>query len=74
MVDKVGRERILVMYGMEDGMISLLYGEVLMEWLKLGKGLVVEGMGYVLSMERMKWFNELIGEWCEMGERLDGRV
>ncbi|KAK0664635.1 putative abhydrolase [Cercophora samala] len=74
MAEGVGRERILIMHGTEDGMISLPHGEVLMEWVKPGRGLVVEGMGHAPSMERTKWFNELIGEWCAMGERLDGRL
>ncbi|KAK4197397.1 putative abhydrolase [Triangularia verruculosa] len=74
MAERVGRERILVMHGTEDGMISLPHGEVLMEWVKPGKGLVVEGMGHAPSMERTRWFNELIGGWCEEGERRDGRA
>ncbi|KAK4171377.1 putative abhydrolase [Triangularia setosa] len=74
MAERVGRERILIMHGTEDGMISLPHGKVLMEWVNPGKGLVIEGMGHAPSMERTKWFNELVGEWCEGGERLDGRL
>ncbi|KAK0735958.1 Alpha/Beta hydrolase protein [Apiosordaria backusii] len=74
MADGVGRERILVMHGTEDGMISLPHGEVLMSWVEPARGLVLEGMGHAPSMERTRWFNELVGEWCEVGERLDGRL
>ncbi|KAI1431133.1 Alpha/Beta hydrolase protein [Xylaria sp. CBS 124048] len=43
--DKVGRERILVLHGTADKIISIPHGRKLIEQLRPGKGLVVEGMG-----------------------------
>ncbi len=43
--DKVGRERILVLHGTEDKIISIPHGRKLIEYLQPGKGLVVDGMG-----------------------------
>jgi len=73
MADKVGRERILVMHGTEDNMISLPHGKKLIEFIKPGKGVIVEGMGHAPPGERWEWFNNTIEEQCALGERLDGR-
>ncbi|KAL2261159.1 hypothetical protein VTK26DRAFT_4633 [Humicola hyalothermophila] len=73
MADAVGRERILVMHGTEDGMISVPHGRKLIEYVEPAVGLIVEGMGHVPLMERTAWFNELMEERCRVGEGLDGR-
>ncbi len=73
MAERVGRERILVMHGTEDGMISVPHGRKLIEFVKPGRGLILEGMGHAPLVERWEWFNGLVGEMCEIGERLDGR-
>ncbi|AEO68165.1 uncharacterized protein THITE_2117583 [Thermothielavioides terrestris NRRL 8126] len=74
MADRVGRERILVMHGTEDGMISLPHGQKLIEFIQPGKGIIVEGMGHAPLVERWEWFNRTIEEHCALGERLDGRA
>ncbi|KAK4445537.1 Alpha/Beta hydrolase protein [Podospora aff. communis PSN243] len=74
MAEKVGRERILVMHGTEDRMISMPHGEKLFEYVKPGKALAVEGMGHAPLVERCEWFNETVGEMFGIGEKLDGRV
>jgi pimeloyl-ACP methyl ester carboxylesterase len=74
MADAVGRERILIMHGTEDGMINLPHGKKLIETVKPAKGIIVEGMGHVPPVERCEWFNETIEELCKEGERLSGRA
>ncbi|KAK4033110.1 hypothetical protein C8A01DRAFT_40432 [Parachaetomium inaequale] len=73
MADAVGRERILVMHGTEDGMISPPHGRKLIEYVRPAKGLVVEGMGHAPLVERWEWFNGVVEEQCRVGEGLDGR-
>ncbi|KAI1500197.1 Alpha/Beta hydrolase protein [Biscogniauxia marginata] len=70
---RVGHDRILVIHGTNDKMISTAHGEKLITCLQPGKGLTVEGMGHAPIMERTQWFNELIEEMCTLGERLSGR-
>ncbi|KAF2972851.1 hypothetical protein GQX73_g850 [Xylaria multiplex] len=43
--DKIGRQRILVIHGTEDKIISVPHGRKLIEYLQPGKSLVVDGMG-----------------------------
>ncbi|TGJ81721.1 hypothetical protein E0Z10_g7056 [Xylaria hypoxylon] len=43
--DKVGRQRILVIHGTEDRIISVPHGRKLIEYLQPGKSVVVDGMG-----------------------------
>ncbi|KAK0611795.1 Alpha/Beta hydrolase protein [Immersiella caudata] len=74
MAEKVGRERILVMHGTGDRMISSPHGTRLLEYIKPGKGMMVEGMGHAPLVERWQWFNERVEEMCGIGEKLDGRV
>ena len=72
--DRVGRERILVMHGTADGMISTPHGRRLIQMLQPGVGLIVEGMGHVPIMERWEWYNNLLAERFALGEKLDGRA
>ncbi|KAH8881688.1 alpha/beta-hydrolase [Thozetella sp. PMI_491] len=71
--DKVGRERILVMHGTVDGMISPPHGKKLIDYVKPDVGLIVEGMGHVPMIERSTWYNKLLEERFAVGEKLDGR-
>ncbi|KAI1309922.1 Alpha/Beta hydrolase protein [Xylaria venustula] len=71
--DKVGRERILVLHGTSDKIISVPHGRKLIEYLQPGKGLVIDGMGHAPIVERTRWFNELLTEMCITGEKLSGR-
>jgi len=73
--DRVGRERIMVVHGMEDRMITLPHGEVLAEELsagaKEGQGVrkkFVEGLGHVMPIERREEFMRLVEEMVETGE------
>jgi pimeloyl-ACP methyl ester carboxylesterase len=74
MADAVGRERILVMHGTEDGMISVPHGRKLIEYIQPGKGLILEGMGHAPLVERCEWFNDVVEEQCLLGEGLEGRA
>ncbi|KXX78668.1 putative aminoacrylate hydrolase RutD [Madurella mycetomatis] len=73
MADAVGRERILVMHGTEDGMISVPHGRKLIEHLRPGEGIIAEGMGHAPVVEQCEWFNGLLERRCRLGEELDGR-
>lgn len=73
MADAVGRARILVVHGTADGMISVPHGRKLIDFVKPGKGLVVEGMGHAPLVERCVWFNGLVEEQCRVGAELSGR-
>ncbi|KAH6847537.1 Alpha/Beta hydrolase protein [Chaetomium sp. MPI-CAGE-AT-0009] len=72
MADAVGRERILVVHGTEDGMISVPHGRKMIDFVRPGRGLVVEGMGHAPLVERWAWFNELVEEQCRIGAGLEG--
>ncbi|KAI0409805.1 Alpha/Beta hydrolase protein [Xylaria palmicola] len=71
--DEVGRERILVVHGTDDKVISTPHGRKLIEFLQPGRGIVVDGMGHAPIIERTQWFNGLLTEMCATGERLSGR-
>ncbi|XXH02961.1 hypothetical protein Hte_009351 [Hypoxylon texense] len=71
--DKIGRERILVLHGTADKMISTPHGRKLIEYLHPGQGLIVEGLGHAPINERTEWFNDLLESRCSLGEKLSGR-
>jgi pimeloyl-ACP methyl ester carboxylesterase len=73
LADNVGRERILVMHGTEDGMISLPHGKKLIEYLQPGAGHIIEGMGHAPVIERQQWLTELLEERFALGEKLSAR-
>lgn len=77
MADQVGRERILVLHGTGDRMISVPHGYKLREYLGgEGSGLTAiirEGMGHVPPLECFEWFHALMEERIRIGEELDGR-
>ncbi|KAI0473546.1 Alpha/Beta hydrolase protein [Xylariaceae sp. FL0804] len=68
LADVIGRERILVMHGTTDGIISTPHGEKLIEYLRPGKGLIVENMGHAPIVQKPKWFNDLLEEMCARGQ------
>jgi len=76
MADRVGRHRIAVIHGADDGMIKVSHGRKLISYLGpgLAKGVIVKGMGHAPMVERTTWFNQTIEEMCELGEKLDGRA
>ncbi|KAI0377590.1 alpha/beta-hydrolase [Hypomontagnella monticulosa] len=71
--DKIGRQRILVLHGTDDGMISTPHGRKLIEQLQPGQALIVDGLGHAPINERTQWFNELLETHCSLAERLSGR-
>ncbi|KAI0158157.1 Alpha/Beta hydrolase protein [Xylariaceae sp. FL1272] len=71
--DKVGRDRILVIHGTEDRVITCPHGEKLIKYLQPGTSMIVPGMGHAPVMERAAWFNGLVEEMIEKGEKLSGR-
>lgn len=77
--DRVGRERILVLHGTADRMISVPHGYKLRAYLggdDEGSGLMAvirDGAGHVPPLECTEWFHELIEERIRKGEALDGR-
>ncbi len=74
MADRIGRERILIMHGDADGMISVPHGRKLIDYVEPGVGMIVEGMGHVPMIERMDWYNDLVEKQVAQGEKRDGRA
>ena len=72
--DKVERERILVVHGTVDKMITLPHGEILCE--ELGgeeRGVtkvIVQGKGHGLPMEWRKELTKLIGSFVEKTDKI----
>lgn len=79
MADAVGRERILVLHGTADRMISIPHGRKLAAHLGGDGGdeglkvVIRDGMGHVPPLECTEWFHELMEERIAKGEALDGR-
>ncbi|MCJ1457349.1 hypothetical protein MMC28_007717 [Mycoblastus sanguinarius] len=72
--DRVGRERIMVMHGTEDNLISVPHGEVLARELG-GEGggiskMIFEGRGHYLPLEERREFKRLIGRMVQKTEEL----
>ncbi|RKU41291.1 hypothetical protein DL546_002284 [Coniochaeta pulveracea] len=74
MGDRVGRERIWVIHGTEDGMITPPHGQKLIAHVEPARGDFIEGMGHAPIVERWEWFNEVLEERMAIGEKLDGRA
>lgn len=70
MADSVGRERILVMHGTEDKMISVPHGRKLVDMIRPGRVEIVEGSGHVLMLERSEWHNGVIEQMVEKTEAM----
>lgn len=72
--DRVGRDRILIVHGTIDKMVTLPHGEVLCEELGgVEQGVtkvVVEGKGHALPMEWRREFTKLIGGFVEKTQNL----
>ena len=72
--DRVGRERILVVHGTVDQMVTLPHGEVLCN--ELGgeeRGItkvIVDGKGHALPMEWRRDLTKLIGGFVEKTQNL----
>jgi pimeloyl-ACP methyl ester carboxylesterase len=72
--DSVGRERIQVLHGTVDRMITFPHGEVLVEELGGESGgvrwVIFEGKGHVLHMEAKERFGQVIAELVAKTEAL----
>lgn len=68
--DKVGRERIMVLHGTKDNMITVPHGRKLIEMLQPGVGVIREGIGHVFMLEEWRYHNEMIEMMVEKGEKL----
>jgi hypothetical protein len=68
--DKIGRERISVMHGTEDRMITVHHGHVLIEELKPGSSWIKEGSGHIMMLEISDWHNEKIEGMFEKTEAM----
>ncbi|EFX05997.1 alpha beta hydrolase fold family [Grosmannia clavigera kw1407] len=73
MADQIGRDRILVLHGTADHMISLPHGRKLIEYIQPGAAHIIEGMGHAPLAERCTWYNNLLEERARAGEKLAGR-
>lgn len=74
MADVLGRERILIMHGTADEMITPPHGHKLIDYVKPGESYVVEGMGHAPPIERSRWFNSLLERKLADGEKLNREV
>jgi len=68
--DNVGRERIFVLHGTKDRMITVAHGRKLIEMLQPGVGIIKEGVGHVLMLEDTYWHNDMIAEQIEKTRKL----
>lgn len=60
--DIVGRERIMVMHGTGDNMISIENGKALIDIIEPGTALIEEGMSHTPVLDRPQWLNALLEE------------
>jgi pimeloyl-ACP methyl ester carboxylesterase len=58
--DKIGRERIMILHGTNDNMITVHHGRVLIEKVQPGVGIIREGTGHVFMLEESRWHNEMV--------------
>lgn len=68
--DKVGRERIQVLHGTEDRMLTIPHGRKLVEWIQPGRSEIIEGSGHVFMLEKPEWYNRVIDELVEKTEKM----
>jgi pimeloyl-ACP methyl ester carboxylesterase len=76
--DKVGRERILVLHGTKDRMITFPHAEMLLKGLggeeRGVRKAFFQGQGHVVPIELREEFNQLIEEMVEKGQTLNAGV
>lgn len=68
--DKVGRERIMILHGTNDNMITVPHGRKLIKILEPGVGIIKEGTGHVFMLEETKYHDKMIEEQMEKTEKL----
>jgi pimeloyl-ACP methyl ester carboxylesterase len=60
LADHVGRERIMVVHGTNDKMITVPHGQKLIDELQPKVGIIREGDGHVLLLEQWKWHDDIL--------------
>jgi len=78
--DQVGRQRIVVVHGEADRMITIPHGRTLIEELNAGgkggedvvNGMIFEGQGHVIPVEKREEIAKIIEEAVRTGEKLNG--
>ncbi|KAJ1325358.1 3-oxoadipate enol-lactonase [Microdochium nivale] len=75
LADEVGRERIMVLHGAKDQAMPVELGQRLIEAIQPQVAMIVDNLGHAPIHERPRWFNELLAERFEAGEKLNrGRI
>ncbi|KAL2060562.1 hypothetical protein VTL71DRAFT_9203 [Oculimacula yallundae] len=68
--DRVGRERIMVLHGTSDNMISVPHGRKLIEYLEPGTSEIREGSGHVFMIEEAEWHDKMVVGMVEKAAKL----
>jgi hypothetical protein len=68
--DKVGRERISVMHGTMDNMITVHHGRLLIDELQPKTSHIREGSGHVLMLELTQWHDGVVEEMVQRTEAM----
>ncbi|KLU88662.1 hypothetical protein MAPG_07647 [Magnaporthiopsis poae ATCC 64411] len=71
MADEVGRDRITVLHGTADEMISVAHGRVLVDAIQPKHAIFLEDLGHAIPMERTEWFNSMLKERIKEAEGLE---
>lgn len=73
LADKVGRQRIQILHGTVDKMITVPHGETLARELGEQEGvtkIIVQGRGHVLHFEEREMYNKALESMMEKVEKL----
>ncbi|KAL8328127.1 hypothetical protein RB597_004111 [Gaeumannomyces tritici] len=70
MADEVGRERITVLHGTTDEMISLAHGKVLIDAIQPKYAIILEDLGHAVPMERTAWLHSMLEDHIREAEEL----
>lgn len=68
--DRVGRERIMVLHGTRDNMITVPHGRKLIAQIQPGTAVIREGKGHVFMLEDWRWHNEMVEGMIEKVSKL----
>ncbi|KAI4191787.1 MAG: hypothetical protein LQ346_004608 [Caloplaca aetnensis] len=74
LADKVGRQRIQVLHGTADKMITVPHGEILAKELGEDEGvtkIIVPGRGHALHIEDMAMYHKIVEDMVEKVEKLE---
>jgi hypothetical protein len=72
--DEVGRERIAVLHGDMDRMITVYHGKKLIEMLQPSESVIKEKTGHVFFMEHTQWHDEFLERRFRIGEELNRKA